>query len=178
MLIFLLITAVVICLFWWVKTSNDIKRKDINVGESMSGIEVSLVKRYDLLTKMLDVAKGYAAHEKALFEEVINLRQGMSINELNGASEKMDKLAQGINFVAESYPQLRSAEVFVELQRGIQDAEDHLQAARRLYNSNVAAYNTAIIMFPASIVAGTMGCVAKQLFIAEEHKKSDVKMDF
>ena len=76
----------------------------------------------------------------------------------------------------EGYPELRSSEVFVELQRGIRDAEEHLQAARRLYNANVTAYNTEIAMFPAKLLAG--GRQPKEFFAAEEGKREDVKMEF
>jgi len=77
---------------------------------------------------------------------------------------------------AESYPELKSGEVFRQLQAGIADAEEHLQAARRVYNANVAAYNTSIVMFPASLLAG--GRTAKEFFEAESHKREDVKMSF
>lgn len=129
-----------------------------------------------MLTKMMNVAKGYAKHEKELFSEVVNLRQGMEIGELNDASRKMDKMTDAINLTAENYPELRSSDVFVELQQGIFDAEEHLQAARRLYNSNVTAYNTAISMFPAKLLAGRR--TPKEVFVAEEYKKNDVAMDF
>ncbi|MCL2488004.1 MAG: LemA family protein, partial [Oscillospiraceae bacterium] len=137
---FILLVAV----FWWIRTGNGFKRKQIKIDEALSGIEVSLTKRYDMLTKLLDVAKGYAAHEKELFTQTIQLRRGMSITEMNDKSSQIDAMAARIHAVAESYPELRSADVFRELQSGIRDAEQHLQAARRLYNSNVTAFNTSL----------------------------------
>lgn len=86
--------------------------------ESLSGIEVALTKRYDMLTKMMDVAKGYAKHEKDIFSEVVQLRKGMEIGELNNASLKMDSIMDAIHLTAESYPELRSSDIFVELKRG------------------------------------------------------------
>ena len=78
--------------------------------------------------------------------------------------------------VAEGYPELKSAQLFSDLQAGIRDAEEHLQAARRLYNASVTDYNTSIAMFPASILAG--GRTAKSFFEADESKREDVKISF
>ena len=116
------------------------------------------------------------AHENELFAKVIELRRGMSLKELNDAQQKMDSLSGKFFAVAEGYPELRSSDVFAELQRGIRDAEEHLQAARRLYNTSVTAYNTAIAMFPARLLAG--GRQPKEFFAADETKHEDVKMTF
>jgi LemA protein len=167
-----------IFLVWWIKTSNNFKRKKIKITEALSGIEVALTNRFDKLSKLLDVAKGFAAHEKETFSQVIQLRKGMNIGELNQASVQCDQLMARINAVAEGYPELRSAEHFTSLQAGIREAEAHLQAARRLYNSNVTLYNTAIVVFPSSIVAGAMHLEKEDFFVAEEAKKADVKMSF
>ena len=90
-----------------------------------------------MLVKMLDIAKGYMTHESELFEKVIELRRGMSVSELNEAQQQMDNLSDRFFAVAENYPEVRSSSVFAELQRSIRDAEEHLQAVQRLYNSNV-----------------------------------------
>ena len=168
--------AVLAIVFWCIRTVNDFKKIEIRVPEGLSGIEVALTKRYDMLTKILDTAKGYMAHESELFEKVIELRRGMSVSEMNDAQQQMDALSGKFFAVAEGYPELRSSDVFVELQRGIRDAEEHLQAARRLYNSSVTAYNTAIAMFPAKILAGSRQ--PKEFFAAEASKREDVKMSF
>ncbi len=172
----IILIIVVLIVIWCISTINDFKRKEIRVEEALSGIEVALNKRYDMLTKMLDTAKGYMTHEKELFTRVIELRRGMSVEELKNAQQQMDQLSGKLFAVAEGYPELRSSEVFVELQRGIRDAEEHLQAARRLYNANVTAYNTEIAMFPAKLLAG--GRQPKEFFAAEEGKREDVKMEF
>ncbi len=171
-----LIVVLVIVALWAISTKNSFTKLEMKVTESLSGIEVALTKRYDMLTKMMDVAKGYAKHEERLFGDVVKLRKGMSINEMNEASQQMDTVMRAIQVTAEAYPQLRSSEVFTELQRGIMDVEEHLQASRRLYNANVTAYNTAIAVFPAKLLAG--GCVPKEMFVAESYKRSDVKMEF
>lgn len=174
--VIVILVIVLAIVYWCVKTVNGFKRKEIRVQEGLSGVEVALTKRYDMLTKMLDTAKGYMAHESELFEKVIELRRGMSVAEMNDAQQQMDALSGKLFAVAENYPELRSSDVFVELQRGIRDAEEHLQAARRLYNSSVTSYNTAIAMFPAKILASQRQ--PKEFFAAEAGKREDVKMTF
>ena len=175
-MIIILLIVLALAAIWCINTVNGFKKKEIRVQEGLSGVEVALTKRYDMLTKMLDTAKGYMAHETDLFERVIALRRGMSIGELNDAQQQMDSLSGKLFAVAEGYPELRSSQVFVELQRGIRDAEEHLQAARRLYNTSVTAYNTAIALFPAKLQAG--GRQPKEFFAAEGYEREDVKMTF
>ena len=175
-LIIVILAAVLAVVIWCIRTVNDFKKKEIRVQEGLSGVEVALTKRYDMLTKMLDAAKGYMKHENELFEKVIELRRGMSISEMNDAQQQIDSLSGKFFAVAEGYPELRSSEVFVELQRGIRDAEEHLQAARRLYNTSVTSYNTAIAMFPAKLLADSRQ--PQEFFAADASKREDVKMTF
>jgi len=174
------IPALLIIIFvsWWIGTSNNFKRKDVKIKEALSGIEVALTNRFDKLSKLLEVAKGFAAHEKETFSQVIALRKGMNISELNQANAQCDQLMARINAVAEGYPELRSAQMFNELQKGIREAEAHLQAARRLYNSNVTLFNTAVVVFPSSIVANSKGWQKADFFEAEEAKRADVEIKF
>lgn len=176
-LICILVVAALI-LLWWIGTYNGIKKLEIKVNEGLSGIDVALTKRYDVLTKLLDVVKAYQKHEKEILSEVIRLRSGMTMQERNIANQQMDTAFGRINMLAESYPELKSSNNFMQLQHAIVDTEEHLQAARRLYNSNVTAYNGMIVTFPNSIVAGSMGAVAKEFFEAEAAKRQDVKMNF
>lgn len=177
-----IVTGVLMVVFiiaiWYVSTYNGIKALGIKVDEGLSGIDVALTKRYDTLTKLLDVVKGYQKHEKEILLEVIKLRSGMSMAERNAANTQMDQAAKQINVLAEAYPELKSSNNFIQLQNSIADVEEHLQAARRLYNSNVSAYNTKIVMFPNTVVANAMGAKEKEFFEAEEAKRSDVQMSF
>ena len=174
-LIFLIVLAIIFVI-WMIATINGFKRREIKIAECLSGIEVALTKRYDMLTKLLDTAKGYMSHEEELFTKVISLRRGMSAEELQDADKQIGEMSAKFFAVAEGYPELKSAEIFSDLQAGIRDAEEHLQAARRLYNASVTDYNTSIAMFPASILAG--GRQAKEFFAAEESKREDVKISF
>ena len=173
-MIFLIL--LLIAVLWAVKASNNIKRMEIKVDEAFSGIEVALTKRYDMLTKMLDVCRGFMKHESELFSKVISLRRGMSLGEMGRADREMGELTGRLFAVAENYPELRSAHVFAELQQGIRDAEEHLQAARRLYNASVSSYNAAIAVFPDSLLA--RGRSPREFFEAEDAKREDVKVQF
>lgn len=169
---------VFLTIIWYIATYNSIKVSKLKVGEALSGIDVALTKRFDTLTKMLDVVKGYQQHEKEVLIELVNLRSGMSMKERNAANASMDAATKEINILAENYPELRSSTNFSELQRSIADVEEHLQASRRLYNANVTAYNAKIVTFPNSIVANGMGAVAEEFFVADATKRNDVAMTF
>ena len=169
---------VLLLLIWFVSTRNKIVRAEVKIGEAESGIDVALTKRYDVLTKMLDVTKGYAKHERETLAEVVNLRRGMSMSERNEANAKMDDMMARINILKEDYPDLKASENFKQLQMSILDVEEHLQASRRLYNGNVTIFNNIIVTFPSSVVAGMMGKSKKEFFEAEARKRADVKMDF
>ena len=166
-IITVIIVLLVCIVIWYISTSNGIKRSQLKVEEAESGIDVALTKRYDVLTKMLDVVKGYQAHEKTVLTELVKLRSGMTMAEKNAANQKMEQLTKDINILAENYPELKSSNNFMEL-----------QAARRLYNANVNTYNTKLVVFPSSIVANNMHAVKKPFFEAEEAKRQDVKMSF
>lgn len=176
-LIGIIILLVLIVVIWYISTSNKLNRCIVKIEEADSGIDVALTKRYDVLTKMMDVVKAYAKHEKETLFEVINLRKGMSLEEKNVENAKMTKNLEKINVVAEAYPELKSSENYKTLQQSIVDVEEHLQAARRMYNSNVSIYNQMIVTFPASIVANSKSLTKKAFFEAEDVKKSDVKID-
>ena len=176
MIFLILLLIALIAVLWAVKAPNNIKRMEIKVDEAFSGIEVALTKRYDMLTKMLDVCRGFMKHESELFSKVISLRQGMSLGEMGKADREMGELTGRLFAVAENYPELRSAQVFAELQQGVHDAEEHLQAARRLYNASVSSYNAAIAVFPDSLLA--RGRSPREFFEAEDAKREDVKVQF
>ncbi len=177
--LFIIIPVVVILIvvIWYISTSNKLNRSVVKIDEALSGIDVALTKRYDVLTKMIDVVKSYAKHEKETLFEVIKLRKDMSIEERNDVNRAMDENLRKINVVAESYPELKSSENYKTLQQSIADVEEHLQAARRLYNSNVSLYNQLLVSFPTSSIAKNKGMTKKEFFEADDVKKEDVKID-
>jgi LemA protein len=156
----LLLTAVVAIIgvvIWYIWTMNLFARLAVKVNESDSGIDVALTKRFDTLTKMLDVTKAYARHEVEVLANTVTLRRGMTMGERTEANRQMDRLAGRINALAEAYPDLKASEVFVGLQRAVVEVEEHLQAARRIYNMNVSSFNQLLVSWPAGIVGRWRG---------------------
>lgn len=176
-MVLLIIIIIIGIIIWCIVTSNKLNREVVKIDEVLSGINVALTKRYDVLTKMIDVVKAYAKHEKETLFEVIKLRDDMSIKERNEANRAMDENIKKINIVAENYPELKSSENYKTLQKSIADVEEHLQAARRLYNSKVSSYNQLIVSFPTSCIAKNKGMTKKDFFETDEVKKEDVKID-
>ena len=151
------------------------------VEEALSGIDVALTKRYDLLTKAVATAKGYAKHEEETLTKIIAMRNPGSAATLMEKQEFAAQTAEAIksfNVVVEQYPNLKADVQFVAIQNSIRDVEEQLQAARRLYNANVSRYNQAIIVFPNSIVANSAHLTRREFFEAEEIKREDVKIEF
>jgi LemA protein len=181
---FIIITLIILiviaigAIFWFISTMNRFERLAVKISESDSGIDVALIKRFDTLSKMLDVTKGYAKHEAETLSKIVALRKGMSMNEKIEATNKMDEITGRINVLVESYPDLKASDNFRELQRTIVEVEDHLQAARRIYNMNVSSFNQLLVSFPASLVGRAKGHILKQFFEAEKAKKEDVSMSF
>ena len=179
MLIIVLCVAVLLLgLVWGISTSNGLNRSSIKIDEAESGIDVALTKRYDVLTKMIDVVKGYSNFEKDTILKTVELRQNMTIDEKNEANRIMSENFRAINALVENYPDLKASETYKSLQAAIMDVEEHLQASRRLYNANVSVYNQKIAVFPSSIIAGIKGFTKKDFFKADEEKREDVKISF
>lgn len=182
--IVLIVIAVIVLvpLFWFISTMNGLKRLEVKVEEAESGIDVALTKRFDVLTKLVSTTKGYAKHEAETFENVTKWRQGLpktlSLEEKQEFMGKMDAVQAGINVAVEAYPELKADKIFSNLQASISDVEEHLQAARRLYNSNVSTINSKIVTFPTSIVAGMSNVTKKEFFEAEQAKMQDVEINF
>lgn len=175
--IIVIVVAVVIILAYIISISNGLNRAIVKIDEASSDIDVSLTKRYDVLTKMIDVVKGYAKYEQETIFKTIELRQNMTMKEKNEANMLMEENMQKINALAENYPDLKASENYKTLQKAIADVEEHLQASRRLYNANVSSYNQKIVTFPTSIIANNKGLTKKEFFSAEEKKREDVKID-
>ncbi|HWT76176.1 MAG TPA: LemA family protein [Mobilitalea sp.] len=168
---------VLIISLWYIATMNDLRRTEIKVEEALSDVDVALIKRHDVMLKMFDISRSYAKYEKEVMIETIRLRSGMSMNERNQAIDALDQANRFINAVAENYPQLRSSENFKQMQISVMDVEEHLQAARRLYNGNISRLNQKIVSFPSSIVASNINMTQKEFLAADEATRQDVKME-
>ena len=169
-------------ILWFIGVRNSLVRMALKVDEAESDIDVALTKRFDMLTKMLQTTKGYAKHESETLEKIVKWRSGMpkeaTLQDKQEFMKQLDKVASGINVVVENYPDLKANTVFLELQSAVANTEEHLQAARRLYNANVTNINTMIVTFPQNIVANMIKMKKRPYFEAEEEKREDVKFEF
>ena len=168
--IILIIAAVLI--IWFIATYNLLVVRRNRVKESWSDIEVQLKRRYDLIPNLVNAVKGYAAHERGVFEEVTMARSaaiGAKTPEEHGKAENiLTGALRQLFAVAEAYPQLRASENFRELQIELSDTENKIQAARRFYNSTVLDLNTSVEQFPTNLIAGMFSFKKEEFFDLEE----------
>lgn len=171
---------ILIVLIWWVKTSNRFNRYKVVIDESKKNVDIALAKRYDTICEMIKVAKSYAKHESSTFSDVIKLRQNANIKEFNTAIQNQDKEISKIFALAESYPDLKSSQEFINLQDEISDENEQLAAAKRIVNNNISIINQEIVSFPKSVVAKSKG-LKEMEFLKEQNidvKKSINEFDY
>ena len=136
--------------------------------EAWSDIDVQLKRRYDLIPNLVESVKGYAAHEKGVFENVTMARAkamgAQTVAEKGQAENMLTGALKSLFAVAENYPDLKASANFLELQREVRDTEDKVQASRRFYNTNVRDLNTKIETFPSNIIANMFGFKQMEFF--------------
>ncbi len=159
-----------------------VSRKN-QIDEAWSDIEVQMKRRYDLIPNLVETVKGYAAHEKGVFENVTKARSAamgaQSAGEKAQAENALTGTLKTLFAIAENYPDLKANTNFLELQRELSDTENKIQAARRFYNSNVRDYNTMVQTFPSNIIAGSFGFKTREFFDLDEPAAAEpVKVSF
>lgn len=162
---------------------NSLRSQNVLVDEGWSGIDVQLKKRFDLIPNLVETVKGYAKQESGIFEKVAALRSGMmntsNPEELGKMEGELRSTLKTLFAVAESYPELKSNENFLSLQRSLQQIEDELESARRYYNGAVRDLNRMIVVFPNSFIAGMFGIKERKFFeIADAAERENVKVSF
>ena len=170
-------------ILWVVLNFNRLVALKNRAQEAWSDIDVQLKRRYDLIPNLVETVKGYASHERELFEKVTQARasamgaQGMA--EKGQAENMLSSTLKSLFAVAENYPDLKASTNFLELQRELRDTEDKVQASRRFYNGNVRDMNIQIESFPANIIASMFGFKKMEFFeIEEAAAKEPVKVKF
>ena len=177
-LVIVICVCILLVLFvWYISIVNKMKALSIKVKEALSGIDVALSKRYNVLTKMVEVVKGYAKHEKEVLFKVVELRNNMSIEELVDANNTIDENFKKVNLVVENYPDIKANENFIFLQKAFVDVEEHLQAARIIFNYDVSIYNQFVLSYPNVIFAKRNGYLEKSFFQADNLEKESVTID-
>jgi LemA protein len=170
--IIVIVALIIIAALAYILIRNGMIGSRNRVDEAWSGIDVQLKRRHDLVPNLVETVKGYASHESEVFEKTTKARaEAMSargVGETAQAEEKLTGALTDLRAVAENYPQLRATENFQQLSRNLSELEDEIQAARRIYNSNVQAYNTKIQVFPNSIIADQGGFQKRDFFEIED----------
>lgn len=173
-IITLIIVGVVIVLIvaFLIGTYNGLVTLRNRVEEAWSDITVQLKRRTDLIPNLVNSVKGYATHEKEVFEKVAEARSAImsasGVAETAKAENALEGALKSLFAVSEAYPELKANQNFLQLQQELVDTEDKIQAARRFYNGGVRDLNTRIQTFPANIIAGMFGFRAKEFFDVED----------
>lgn len=161
---------------------NGLVTARMRVKEAWSGIEVQLKRRSSLIPNLVESVKGYAKHEKSVFENVTKARSEMlgakDPKEAAQANNMLSGALKTLFAVAEAYPKLQASENFKELQEELSDTETKIAASRQFYNANVLDYNTKIKVLPNVIFARLLGFNEELFFEAEEEAKKDIKVKF
>jgi LemA protein len=152
------------------------------VDNAWSQIDVQLRRRYDLIPNLVETVKGYAAHEKATLDSVIQARNSaMSAQTVAQHSEAENALTgtlKSLFALAENYPDLKANQNFLMLQEELAGTESKIAFARQFYNDSVMSYNTGQQVFPASVLAGMFGFTTRDYFEIEEEAKQPVQVQF
>lgn len=172
--------ALVVIFIWYLY--NGLVTAKVRVKEAWSGIEVQLKRRSSLIPNLLETVKGYAKHEKEVFENVTKARSALlgakNPKDAAAADNMLTGALKTLFAVAEDYPNLRASENFKELQEELSDTETKIAAARQFYNANVLDYNTKIKVFPNVLLAGLFGFKEEEFFDADEEAKKEIKVKF
>ncbi|HEX8390198.1 MAG TPA: LemA family protein [Candidatus Saccharimonadales bacterium] len=172
-LIVIIVIIVIIALFLWL-TYNGLVKLNVRVQEAWSDITVQLKRRADLIPNLIETVKGYAAHEKQVFQDVTEARANVLNATQQGpaatakAENQFEGALKSLFAVSEAYPQLRASENFQQLQAELVDTEDKIQASRRFYNGGVRDMNTKVQQFPSNFVARMFGFSNKEFFEVED----------
>jgi len=182
-IVLIVLAAVVLMILYVVLAYNGMIRSRNMVDEAWSGIDVQLKRRHDLIPNLVESVKGYAVHERSVFQAVTDARaKAMSAAGPAAAGAAEGVLGEAVGrllAVAEAYPQLRATENFQQLQAELSNTEDQIAAARRIYNGNVQSYNTRIEVFPNSVIAGMRQFTPREFFeITDAADREPVTVDF
>jgi len=151
------------------------------VDNGWSQIDVQLRRRYDLIPNLVETVRGYAAHERELFERVTAARtRGMGAANVGSQAQAENAITQGLSrllAVAEAYPELKANENFLALQEELTGTESKIAYARQFYNDQVMRLNTLIQSFPSNLIAGAFGFTPREFFDIEEPARGPVEVD-
>ena len=185
MILYIISGLAILAVIYLIFTYNRFVTLRNRVEEAWSDIDVQLKRRHDLIPNLVETVKGYASHEKEVFQKVTEARSRAMQAEETGDPEQMQQAENQLSSalkslfaVSENYPDLKASENFMELQREITDTENKIQAARRFYNRNVKSLNTKTEKFPSNLVASMFGIEQWKFFEADEKERETVEVSF
>jgi LemA protein len=180
--LYIVIGIVVLVGLWLLGTYNHLVQLRNRVREAWSEIDVQLKRRSSLIPNLVETVKGYAKHEKEVFENVTKARSALmgakDPHEKAAANDMLTGALKSLFAVAEAYPNLRASENFKELQEELSDTETKVAASRQFYNTNVLDLNNTIQQVPAVFIANMFGFHQEEFFKATEEEKKDVEVKF
>lgn len=152
------------------------------VDNSWAQVDVQLKRRYDLIPNLVETVKGYATHEKEVFENIAKARQvaisAQSPAEKSQAENQLTQALRQLFAVAEAYPELKANENFMHLQNELSETENKIAYSRQFYNDTVFMYNSSIEKFPANIFAEVFGYKKREYFETQGEEREPVKVQF
>lgn len=179
---YIILGVLVLIIIFVIALYNGLATARLRVKEAWSGIEIQLKRRSSLIPNLLETVKGYAKHEKEVFENVTKARSALLGAQTPKEAAKADNMLtdalKTLFAVAEDYPKLRASENFKALQEELSDTETKIAASRQFYNANVLDYNTKIKVFPNMIIANMFNFKEEVFFEAENSEKADVHVKF
>ena len=177
----ILIVVVVILLYLILSYNRFVVLKN-RITNSWAQIDVQLKRRYDLIPNLIETVKGYAKHEKKVFQDVTEARSMLmgatSLGDKAKANNKLTETLKSLFAVAEAYPKLQANQNFMMLQEELSGTESKIAYARQAYNDSVLGYNNSTQMFPGNAIAGMFGFKQQEFFKTEDIEKNPVKVNF
>lgn len=177
-MIFIILAILGIILAWIVIAYNSFVSLVNQTKNAWADIDVQLKRRADLIPNIVETVKGYAKHEKGVFEKVTKARtaltQAQNPHDAANANNMLTGAIKSLFAVAEDYPKLRASENFSKLQTDLTDTENKIEASRRFYNANVRDLSTKIEIFPYNLIANIFGFQKQEFFKADDEAKEDV----
>jgi LemA protein len=182
MILWILIGVIVLLALFFMLYYNSFVNLKNQAENAWSQIDVQLKRRNDLIPNLIETVKGYAKHEKSVFENVTKARTSImkagNLEQKAKADNMMTETLKSLFAVAENYPKLQANQNFLQLQEELSGTESKIAYARQFYNDTVMTFNTKIESFPGTALAGPFGFVKKELFKAPEAERKNVKVKF
>lgn len=175
----IVVVAVIVLLVWY--AYNSLATGKVRIKEALSGIDVQLKRRVDLIPNLIETVKGYARYEKEVLENVTKARtqlmQAQSPQEKAHSDNLLSDALKSLFAVSENYPELKASKNYIQLQEELADTENKIAYSRQFYNGNVSEYNSTLANFPSGPIGKAFGFKEEEFFEADEEERKPVKVN-